>query len=147
MAGGGGVGAATPLKSLTAQRRIVSRTQLSGMSTPRDDHPDVRRRSLSALPCSFGDYRLSVEEEGFRLTGEIRIGKFLARVDPVDSLKPFVRTIVKLLNTPIQYRYLAEYEFEFESGGESTRLQGRALMDHMVLRHERKQDNRTENLR
>lgn len=93
------------------------------------------------------NYRIAVEEEGFSLSGTIRIDKFLARVDPVDSLKPFVRTIVKLLNTPIQYRYLAKYDLDYVSGGQTVRLQGRALMDHMVLRHERKQADRSKNTR
>lgn len=92
-------------------------------------------------------YSIEIKEDGFTLSGTVKIERFLARVDPVDSLKPFVRTIVKLLNTPIQYRYLARYDLEYNSGGGTSRLQGRALMDHMVLRHEKKQRNRSKNTR
>ena len=97
-----------------------------------------------SIPDNFS---ISIEDDGFTLVGTIEIEKFLARVDPVDSLKPFVRTIVKLLNTPIQYRYLARYDLEYTQGGDNTRIQGRALMDHMVLRHERKRSYRTNDRR
>jgi hypothetical protein len=93
------------------------------------------------------DYRIDVQGEGFELTGSYTIQSFLARVDPVDSLKPFVRAIVRLLNTPIQYRYLATYDLEYTAGDVKHRLEGRALLDHMVLRHERKQSTRTRNMR
>ena len=93
------------------------------------------------------NYSINIEKENFSLKGTVEIKKYLARVDPVDSLKPFVRTIVKLLNTPIQYRYLAEYDLEYSSEGQTKRLQGQALLDHMVLRHERKQGSRSKNTR
>lgn len=93
------------------------------------------------------NYTIDIEQDDFTLTGTVKIEKFLARVDPVDSLKPFVRTIVKLLNTPIQYRYLAKYDLDYTSGGQTARLQGQALLDHMVLRHERKQASRSKNMR
>ncbi len=92
-------------------------------------------------------FAVNIEEDEFTLTGTVEIEKFLARVDPVDSLKPFVRTIVKLLNTPIQYRYLARYDLDYTKGGQKTRLQGQALMDHMVLRYQRKRSNRKNNTR
>jgi len=92
-------------------------------------------------------YRIHVEEKGISLTGTIETEKFLARVDPVDSLKPFVRTIVKFLNTPIQYRYLANYDLDYQKDGQQVRLHGRALIDHMVLRHERRERKSTRNTR
>ena len=94
------------------------------------------------------NYRIDISEEDFSLKGTIKIEEFLARVDPVDSLKPFVRTIVKFLNTPIQYRYLANYDLEYHSSSQQRRLQGRALIDHMVLRHEKRgQRNQGKNTR
>ena len=84
------------------------------------------------------NYRIDISEQDFSLKGSIKIEEFLARVDPVDSLKPFVRAIVKFLNTPIQYRFLANYDLEYQSSGQQKRLQGRALIDHMVLRHEKR---------
>ena len=94
------------------------------------------------------NYSIDVSKEEFSLKGTIKIEEFLARVDPVDSLKPFVRTIVKFLNTPIQYRFLANYDLEYQSKGQQMRLQGRALIDHMVLRHEtRGQQNNGKNRR
>lgn len=85
---------------------------------------------------------IDISEEGYSLQGTIEVERFLARVDPVDSLKPFVRAIVKLLNTPIQYRYLASYDLHYKNGARDARLQGKALLDHTVLRHERKDSGR-----
>jgi len=93
------------------------------------------------------NYSINIEQDNFTLRGTVEIQKFLARVDPVDSLKPFVRTIVKLLNTPIQYRYLAKYDMDYADGSRAIRLQGQALLDHMVLRHERKKGSRSKNMR
>lgn len=93
------------------------------------------------------NYSINIEQENFSLRGMVKIKRYLARVDPVDSLKPFVRTIVKLLNTPIQYRYLAGYDLEYSSEGQTQRLQGQALLDHMVLRHEKRQGSRSKNTR
>ena len=87
------------------------------------------------MPNTFG---IDISEQGYSLKGTIEIGKFLSRVDPVDSLKPFVRAIVKLLNTPIQYRYLASYDLNYKTDSRDLRLEGEALLDHTVLRHEKR---------
>ena len=89
------------------------------------------------------DFRLNIVENEFVLKGTIDIERFLARVDPVNSLKPFVRAIVKLLNTPIQYWYLVRYDLEYTQAGKKSRLQGLALMDHLVLRRERRRSYQT----
>lgn len=81
---------------------------------------------------------VDIKEQGFSLQGVIDIDRFLVRIDPVDSLKPFVRTIVKLLNTPIQYRYLARYDLLYTSGERKMKIQGQALMDHTVLRYQKR---------
>ena len=88
--------------------------------------------------------KLSVDISGadYSLQGTIMTQRFLTRIDPVDSLKPFVRTIVKLLNTPIQYRYLASYDLNYKSNSRDLRLQGSALLDHTVLRHEKRDTGR-----
>lgn len=84
------------------------------------------------IPVSF---KLDVEREDFSLQGTIEADRLIVRFDPVDQLKPFVRRIVKILNTPIQYRYLASYDLVYRRDGIALRLQGEALMDHIVMRH------------
>ena len=90
---------------------------------------------------------VDINAEDFSLQGTIDINEFLARIDPVDLLKPFVRTIVKLLNTPIQYRYLASYDFIFRNGEEQVKVQGQALMDHTVLRYQKEDQRGSKNAR
>lgn len=90
---------------------------------------------------------VNIIEDDFSLQGMIETNDFLVRIDPVDSLKPFVRTIVKLLNTPIQYRYLANYDLTYEGGGRKVEVQGQALMDHTVLRYQRRDQGTSKNTR
>ncbi|MDJ0955874.1 MAG: hypothetical protein QNI91_03395 [Arenicellales bacterium] len=87
------------------------------------------------IPSKFS---INLNEADYSLQGTIVVERFLTRIDPVDSLKPFVRAIVKLLNTPIQYRYLASYDLNYKTDSRDLRLQGEALLDHTVLRHEKR---------
>lgn len=90
---------------------------------------------------------VNINDGDFSLQGTIEISEFLARVDPVDSLKPFVRALVKLLNTPIQYRYLATYDLRYKSGEQEVAMQGKALMDHTVLRYQKRDRGDTKHSR
>ena len=88
-----------------------------------------------AIPSKFS---ININEADYSLQGTIVVERFLMRIDPVDSLKPFVRAIVRLLNTPIQYRYLASYDLNYKTDSRDLRLKGEALLDHTVLRHEKR---------
>lgn len=90
---------------------------------------------------------VDINEDDFSLQGVIEINEFLVRIDPVDSLKPFVRIIVKLLNTPIQYRYLVSYDLHYKSEEDEVELQGDALMDHTVLRYQKRDQGSSKNAR
>ena len=90
-------------------------------------------------------FYLNVKNEEFALNGAVRFERFLVRLDPVDMLKPHIRVFVKLLNTPIQYRYLARYDLNYIDKHGMRRLEGKAIMDYVVLRYSQKEDEANNN--
>ena len=119
--------------ALFEKGQIIHQAQGFGLSIePKLETAEGDKR---AIPNKLS---IDINEAGYSLQGTIVLERFLTRIDPVNSLKPFVRTIVKLLNTPIQYRYVARYDLNYKSNSRDLRLEGEALMDHTVLRHEKR---------
>lgn len=82
-------------------------------------------------------FDVDAKGDGFTLKGTVTPENLLLRVDPVDWVKPPVQYLLKKINTPIQYRYLGSYDLSYEIDGRVRHLQGKVLMDHIVMRHER----------
>ena len=113
--------------------------QAEGFAVTVDTLVETAEGDKRENPASFS---FDIEKPEFSLKGTIRTDEFIVRFDPVDHLKPLVRALVKFLNTPIQYRYLGSYDLTYTSGERSVRLQGKTLIDHTTLRHERRQRER-----
>ncbi len=87
------------------------------------------------------DIELDIGDDNFRLTGTIKTNSLVGRLDPVDLLKPYVRVFIRLFNTPVHHRYLANYKLSYANrGGKVQRLAGRAVLDHML--HSESENNR-----
>ena len=91
-------------------------------------------RATNYLPGGIPEVlSIDVKNNGSRLIGKVKITRVLSRLDPVDLLKAYIRIFVRLLNTPLHYRYLANYDLSWTHKGATKRLVGKALIDHMVL--------------
>ncbi len=95
-----------------------------------DDSKDDR-----ALP-----YEINVDlaKSGLRIVGTIKLVRLLHRFDLVDDLKPIERVFVRFVNTPIQYRFLAEYDLRYrgDRDAEERRLSGQAVAEIMRLNYD-----------
>ena len=69
----------------------------------------------------------------YKLEGQIRLLEQVQKFDVVDELKPFERFFVRMFRTPVNTRYILEYDLSFTSGEESRIVQGRGLADLMTL--------------
>jgi len=99
--------------------------------------PNLVPRSVARLTNNVpAVIPIDVSMDNVRLTGTIKVDRLLGQLDPVDLLKPYVRIFVRLFNTPINYRYLANYDLIYVRNGRSQRLTGRALVDHMVVKRD-----------
>ncbi len=66
--------------------------------------------------------------------GKITMTRLLQRFDFVRELKPIERFFVQFLNTPVHYRYLAQYDLTYQDNDGGRRLTGTALAEIMTLK-------------
>ena len=76
---------------------------------------------------------IAAEGENGSISGRISMQRLLQRFDLVPELKPVERFFVQFINTPVQYRYLVEYEIEHRSASGTQRLSGIGLAEVMAL--------------
>ncbi len=87
------------------------------------------------------DYRLPPDAIQFQITGadgtvtgNITMTRLLQRFDFVRELKRIERFFVRFLNTPVHYRYLAQYDLSYQGKEGGQRLTGTALAEIMTLK-------------
>jgi hypothetical protein len=68
------------------------------------------------------------------IEGKITMTRLLQRFDFVRELKPIERFFVQFLNTPVHYRYLAQYDMTIQGNDGVQRLTGTALAEVMTLK-------------
>lgn len=69
-----------------------------------------------------------------KVAGTITMARLLQRFDFVQELKPIERFFVQFLNTPLHYRYLAQYDLTYQGNDGDQRLTGTALAEVMMLK-------------
>lgn len=79
--------------------------------------------------------KLSLRGEGqnFFVSGTMTLTRFLNRFDVVSELKPLERFIVQFITTPVHYRFLADYDLQYQLDGVKQSLHGMALVEFMSL--------------
>ncbi len=66
--------------------------------------------------------------------GKITMTRLLQRFDFVRELKPIERFFVQFLNTPVHYRYLAQYDLTYRGKDGDQQLTGTALAEIMMFK-------------
>ena len=79
---------------------------------------------------------LDVEHGGTSISGTVRVRQLLQRFDFVGELKSLERIFVRFINTPIHYRYLADYDFQVRDGAGVRRLTGSGFAEYMTLKYQ-----------
>ncbi len=79
---------------------------------------------------------LDVEHGGTSISGTVRVRQLLQRFDFVGELKNLERIFVRFINTPIHYRYLADYDFQVRDSGGVRRLTGSGFAEYMTLKYQ-----------
>lgn len=79
---------------------------------------------------------LAIEKDGASISGTIRVRRLLQRFDFVDELKKLERIFIRFINTPIHYRYLADYDLQVRDSAGSRRLTGTGLAEFMTLKYQ-----------
>lgn len=123
--------------ALFENERLLHQTE--GFAVDVGNRVETAEGDEREIPASF---TFNYEDPEFSLKGTMRVDKFIVRFDPVDHIKPLIRTLVRFLNTPIQYRYLGSYDLTYTSGQRTVRMQGKTLIDHTTMRHEKKEQDR-----
>ena len=79
---------------------------------------------------------LKLEDGETSISGTIRVRQLLQRFDFVDELKKLERIFIRFTNTPVHYRYLADYDLRVSDGEGSRRLTGTGLTEFMTLKYQ-----------
>ena len=92
-----------------------------------EDDTDADRRPPSTIEFQIAGTDGAVE-------GKITMTRLLQRFDFVRELKPIERFFVQFLNTPVHYRYLAQYDLTYQGKDGGQQLTGTALAEIMTLK-------------
>lgn len=80
-----------------------------------------------------GPIEVAGSENGVEISGKITPRRLLDRFDFLTELKKIERLFLRLMSTPVQYRYLADYEFVYRRDREEKKLTGVGIVELMVL--------------
>lgn len=94
------------------------------VSMVRDGHP---------VPQTIA---LKLEQGGTSISGTIRVRQLFQRFDFVDELQKLERIFIRFINTPVHYRYLADYDLRVSDSEGTRRLTGTALTEFMTLKYQ-----------
>jgi hypothetical protein len=102
--------------------------------TPESDTPDEAEYYIedNRLPPDAIEFQIAGSDG--TVEGTITMTRLLQRFDFVRELKPIERFFVQFLNTPVHYRYLAQYDLTYHGKDGRQKLTGTALVEIMKLK-------------